>query len=379
MIGIDTTFFGHEEIRNGKLSLSTSIFTADLLDAFAEIGRSQDFCLIVNYNHEDFFKRRFPQYKICTLKNPLVSLAKKITGKPLTKYLKKLGTYKRTVQKMNLDFIWFPFAIPQTFVKTGTPSAATIHDVYRIHTDGMKSGFEEIFRNCFQIFSVSDYTKNDILKSTGFESMCKPEIRTIPNSIKFELGEKKEIGSLKDTKFILDINAYNEKKNALTLLKAFDLIKDKISATLVLCGGYKDDEYFKKLESFVCENSLETRVRILVRIPEAEKNWLFGNASLFVTPSTFEGFGRTPVEAAICRIPVISTKDTSLFEATRGLVHYVDDSKNPQELADRIIEVLENPDSEEKLDEISKALLREYNPLNCARKYLQVFDEKLKK
>ena len=56
MIAIDTTFFAHSEAKSKKLTYSTSIFTADLLDAFAQLGHSDNFCLIVNFNHVDFFK-----------------------------------------------------------------------------------------------------------------------------------------------------------------------------------------------------------------------------------------------------------------------------------------------------------------------------------
>lgn len=63
-IAIDCTFFGHEEARSKKLSLSTSIFTADILDAFVKMGLSDNFTLFVNYNHTSFFQERFPQYKL---------------------------------------------------------------------------------------------------------------------------------------------------------------------------------------------------------------------------------------------------------------------------------------------------------------------------
>ena len=82
---------------------------------------------------------------------------------------------------------------------------------------------------------------------------------------------------------------------------------------------------------------------MLFRVTDEERNWLLTNAALFVTPSLFEGFGRTPVEAAICRIPVISTKETSLFEATQGLCSYVENPTDEKEL------VVDKAYAEEKL------------------------------
>ena len=73
------------------------------------------------------------------------------------------------------------------------------------------------------------------------------------------------------------------------------------------------------------------------------------------------------------RIPVISTKETSLEEATMSLCHYVQNPTDENELASLMIEVLKNPDTDEQLEYISNKLKNEYNPQNCAEKYLQIF------
>ena len=124
---------------------------------------------------------------------------------------------------------------------------------------------------------------------------------------------------------------------------------------------------------FIEQNNLKNRVKLFIRIPTANRNWLLKNAKLFVTPSLYEGFGRTPVEAAMCRVSVISTKETSLFDATMGLVNYVENAKDENELADLILEKITNPDSNDKLSEIAYKLKSEYTPKNCAEKYWDIF------
>ena len=371
-IAIDTTFFGHEETENKNLVNSTSIFTADLLDEFSALGHANNCTLIVSKNQEAFFKERFPQYKRLVLQwLPLTILNKISKGRFRgTKYIKKFGIYRRRIEKERFDIIWFPFAGDYTFVKSNTPGVLTIHDLWGFHSNlnnfkGYKGVLDEK-RNT--IVTISEYTKKDFIRIFNY----KKEIAVIPNTIQVDISATAPVPELKN-KFILDINAYNEKKNPITLLKAFNRIKNDITHDLVFCGGYKDNSVYTELIDFIQQNHLESRVRLFFKLPTEQRNFLLENASLFVTPSLFEGFGRTPVEAAICGIPVISTKETALYEATLGLVNYVENATDDKELADSMLEKIKHPDSPEELQSIAQALKNAYALETCARKYWNIF------
>lgn len=369
-IAVDCTFFGHNEAKAKKLSLSTSIFTADILDAFSKQNLSHEFTLLVNYNHEQFFRERFPEFKLKVLKFFPLTLANKLTKGKFkgTKYLKKFGLFKNAVEKGGFDIIWFPYCVDYTFVKTRLPALCTIHDIYPVHRNG-KSGWGFITDSKCMLTTVSDYTKNDIIKTFGLTNERAAQITKIPNSIVFDVSKQVEIVDLAEKKYILDLNAYIEKKNPMTLLKAFNLIKNDIEEDLIFCGGYKEESVFEAMKAFISQNNLSERVQLLFRVTDEERNWLLTHASLFVTPSLFEGFGRTPVEAAICKIPVISTKETSLYEATLGLCNYVENAKDEKELAGLILKKLKQADSADKLSEIANKLTANYKPMQLAKMY----------
>ncbi|MBP5577072.1 MAG: glycosyltransferase [Treponema sp.] len=373
-IAVDCTFFGHNEAKAKKLSLSTSIFTADILDAFSRLNMSQNFTLFVNYNHEQFFRERFPDFKLKVLNFFPLTLANKLTKGKFkgTKYLKKLGFFRRAVEKKDFDVIWFPYCVDYTYVRTSLSALCTIHDIYPVHRKG-KSGWGFVTDSKCMLTTVSDYTKNDIIKTFGLTNERKVQIAKIPNSIVFDVSKQAEIVGLANKKYILDLNAYIEKKNPMTLLKAFNLIKNDIEEDLVFCGGYKEEIVFENMETFVLQNNLKNRVKLLFRVTDEERNWLLTHASLFVTPSLFEGFGRTPVEAAICKIPVISTKETSLYEATLGLCNYVENAKDENELAGLILKKLKEADSKDKLSEIAEILKENYAPEQLANRYMKIF------
>ena len=375
MILVDTTFFAHTEAKNKKLTYSTSIFTADLLDAFAALGISDKFCLIVNFNHLDFFKERFPAYKIISAHWWPVTLLYKLTKgrKTANRLIKKSGAFRKIAEKSGADALWFPYSMNETFVKTKLKTFATVHDIFRIHHGTKKEA--EIFTRFLNnesvfLITISNYTKNDIIKTTS----CKKNIPVIPNSKDFDISSQTKIPELTEKKYILDLNAYVSKKNPMTLLKAYNIIKDRTHLELVFCGGYREDSLWNEMHQYINENKLSRKVKMLFRVTDEERNWLLVNAALFVTPSLFEGFGRTPVEAAICRIPVISTKETSLFEATQGLCSYVENPADEKELAALLLEKINTPDSAEKLTQISEKLSETYKAENCAGKYAQIFN-----
>lgn len=135
---------------------------------------------------------------------------------------------------------------------------------------------------------------------------------------------------------------------------------------------------YKNIIQYIERNNLKDRVEVLSYISDEDRNALFYNAELFVTTSYMEGFGRTPVEAAICRIPVISTKETSLLEATMNKVYYYENATDSDELADKIIEVLENKISTEELENIAKKMEEAYSKTKIASEYLSLIDNIVK-
>ncbi len=92
-----------------------------------------------------------------------------------------------------------------------------------------------------------------------------------------------------------------------------------------------------------------------------------------------EGFGRTPVEAAICKVPVISTKETSLLEATMNEVFYYQNGTDEEELAKKIVEVINDKPSKEMLEKIANKLEKEYSEENIAKKYIKLIEKMLEK
>ena len=75
-------------------------------------------------------------------------------------------------------------------------------------------------------------------------------------------------------------------------------------------GGSNADEALERLH----DPRLGARLHYLGGVSEGEKQWLLDHAALVLYPSSYEGFGLIPFEAAQAGVPVLSSRATSLAE-----------------------------------------------------------------
>ena len=102
--------------------------------------------------------------------------------------------------------------------------------------------------------------------------------------------------------YILYVNAIREYKNIYTLIKAFNELKDVVTHNLVIVGK-RNDYWERVIIPYIKEKNLLSRIELIEYATDAELNYLYKNAAVFVSPSLYEGLGYTPIEAAMHAIP----------------------------------------------------------------------------
>ena len=374
MIGIDLRYMNPI---GGIPTAGVDVFVVELLEGFIKMGKQREIKLICYPHQNGTIRNLFPEYELVEVSTVVQQIAGLLTGGRIRGIgtLKRMKAYNKKMEKIGFDLIWFPYGTPDSTLQLQTPSVCTVHDLIMYHEEmakGIDNGYGAMLQNSSHIITISDFVKQDI--HCSFPSLDRP-VTVIPNAVKVDISEQEQVAELEGRAYILDINAYQERKNAVTLLKAYATIADKIKQDLVFCGGWKQEGYYEKLEKMIEELGLQQRVHRFCSIPMAQRNWLLANADLFVTPSLSEGFGRTPVEAAICGIPVISSVSDSLQEATMGLLHYYQDATDEAELATLMLQVLQTPQKKEELEQISCKLQTEYAPFRMAEKYWEIFQK----
>ena len=227
---------------------------------------------------------------------------------------------------------------------------------------------KKLYRNADVIIGISKKLSSDLSKLT------KKKVITIYNPSfdkKIFQFSKTKIKYFKKKNLILSVGRFENQKDPVTILKAFKLVNKKIDANLLMIGfGSK----YNELKNFIKKNNLEKNVQLLVNISNPYPYYKF--AKLFVLASKYEGFGNVIVEAAMFKIPVISSKCNS------GPLEILENGKggdlfevgNYKELSKKILDNLKNKNSNKKVNYLYKSLVR-FNVKDHCKKYIKIFNE----
>ena len=119
-------------------------------------------------------------------------------------------------------------------------------------------------------------------------------------------------------RYIFNIGGLDVRKNLPLLLEAFASIRHGLGedVQLVIAGAAHTGNatVYPPLEPVIERLVLRDAVVLPGRVTEAQRLALYQAADLYVTPSLYEGFGLTAVEAMACGVPLIGVKRTSLPE-----------------------------------------------------------------
>ena len=101
---------------------------------------------------------------------------------------------------------------------------------------------------------------------------------------------------------------------------------------------------------------------------------LYRRATVFAFPSLFEGFAMPPIEALGLGLPVLTSRATSIPEVTMGLATYLDDPRDPTETADRLGEMLDDPEAARPSTADVARVREAYDPVGIAARYRDVLE-----
>ena len=291
--------------------------------------------------------------------------------------------FRKVISNYNLDIIEIfnlPFFIPKDL-----QYLITIHDIRNNYFEysGIKSIFGKIIlkfflKRSYRIITVSNAMKNEINK---FNKNNKKDV--IYNVI-----EKNYINNLKkkDQKYILTVGHFEKRKNFISLIYAFNMLsKKEKNLKLVILGNansIKEKKYLQKVKLLIKKNSLQKSVLILNNVNKKKLIEYYNNCSFFISPSIYEGFGITILEAMKSR-KIILASNIDVFKeiSPRGIVFF--NSNSVKSMYEKLQYVIKNKNKLKKninynfkrvkkfeFEKVNKELIKLYTKkiLNNAKK-----------
>lgn len=245
-----------------------------------------------------------------------------------------------------------------------------------------------------KILTVSNFTKNDILKLFKVSSekivLSYEGVADLKADKDFSLFRKKiftEEDLLKslENNFIFYVGSAYPHKNLKRLLSVFSKVKEEnINLNLILAG--KDDYFYKQLKEEAEKLGLfsplvdlfDNQVIFLGQVSDSDLLLLYSKARAFIFPSLYEGFGLPPLEAMSHSCPVLSSDKSSLPEILADNVLYFN-PEDEEEIFSKIKMIISNEELRNDLISSGKEWVKRYSWQDCAEKTLDLYLQVLRK
>jgi len=236
-----------------------------------------------------------------------------------------------------------------------------------------KERYEAVF-NCAKLIHVnSNFTKRLLLNTFD---IVEEKIRVINPPIENEKFIKNDCREKKRKPVIGTLARFNKRKNVPSIIKALKILREKYHLDFIY---------------YLAGNGVEKR-RIMQELKKAKFAWkYFGEISneekikefypsldIFVMPplelpNDVEGFGIVYLEANACGIPVVASKTGGVQDAIKeGVSGVFADPANPEDIAAKILEVLENRD---RFSDSAKEWAKRFDAKKIAKKFAEIYIE----
>lgn len=231
-----------------------------------------------------------------------------------------------------------------------------------------KAKVKSACRRADKIIAISEQTRQDVIdflkinpdKVEVVYQGCHPIFKQRISADEKEKIRKKY--GLPD-QFILNVGTIEKRKNIILLVEAMSLLPESLRLPIVIMG--RPSVYMNEIVEKARSLNVLENLHFLHDASFQDFPAIYQQASVFVYPSLFEGFGIPLVEAIESEIPVITSKGSCFAEAAGPDALYAD-PHDPGDLADNLQRLLTNAQFRIQSVINSKHYIDKFNPKDIA-------------
>jgi len=255
------------------------------------------------------------------------------------------------INKFQPNVFWSPGFIPP-FKAKKTLVVITIHDLTHLH---YYSVFHKFYFNAFLrhlirksdlIFTISDYSRSEILQWTGLD-----EKKVVRNYLGVNSKFNPDGPSLQlSNPYILYIGNRRCYKNIPRLMMSFKLSGLLKNGFVLALTGFRDKLCIEAEE----KADLVGKIHYFGHIQESLLPNLYRGAHALAFPSLYEGFGLPIIEAMASGIPVLTSNRASMPEISGGAA-LLADPENIEDIALNLYQICMSSSLRAKLIDLGLA------------------------
>ncbi|GAB4144348.1 MAG: glycosyltransferase [Planctomycetaceae bacterium] len=209
------------------------------------------------------------------------------------------------------------------------------------------------------------------------------KIRTIPNGVDYEHFSKatpadlQRFGIPPDSRTVISVGRLDPQKNPQLILEAFQPVVNAVRNAHLLFVGSGILE--KQLREQASQLGLENHVHFAGTVPDVAP--LLKASDCFVLASRWEGMPNAVLEAMAAGIPVVCTRVEGVRDlVVEGKTGLLIPQENRQQLAESMLEILQNPQRAADLAREAQTLVfKDYTWGISVKNYQVLYEELLEK
>ncbi|MEO6424572.1 MAG: glycosyltransferase family 1 protein [Bacteroidia bacterium] len=266
---------------------------------------------------------------------------------------------KRLLDKMQPDL----FLSPDGFLSLGAKckQLPVIHDINFLHHPNDSKWltakyynyyFPKFAKEATRIATVSEYSKEDIVKNYGID---RSKIDVVYNGInsffnpiteaeKQVIRQKYSAGK----NYFINVGSLHPRKNIANLIRAFALFKKESNSDLKLMLAGPHYWGLSEINKVIAETNLKDDIIFTGRLADDELNLVLGSALALTFVPYYEGFGIPLIEAMQAAVPIITSNVTSMPEIA-GEAALLVDPLEVQSIKEAMLKLYKQPELCESL------------------------------